>query len=140
MDWDAEGLFDGLEDDAAREARRRLLDELHAQGMDCGAWWRRTADLVGFTALGESVPVEELGGVAGRLSRLAAEACDPPVRIVKLIGDAVMLVAPEPRPMLECALRLVAVVGEEENFPELRRRSRTPWTAPSSSPTRGASG
>ena len=34
MDWDAEGLLDGLEDDAAREARRRLLDELHAQGMD----------------------------------------------------------------------------------------------------------
>ena len=34
MDWDAEGLLEGLEDDAARDARRRLLDELHAQGMD----------------------------------------------------------------------------------------------------------
>ena len=32
------------------------------------------ADLVGFTELGESVPVEELGSVAGRLSRLAGEA------------------------------------------------------------------
>ena len=34
MDWDAEGLLEGLEDDAARDARRRLLDELHAGGMD----------------------------------------------------------------------------------------------------------
>ena len=59
------------------------------------------ADLVGFTELGESVPVEELGSVAGRLSRLAGEACEPPVRLVKLIGDAVMLVSPEPEPMLE---------------------------------------
>src|SRR3954463_15237855 len=33
MDWDAEGLLDGLEDDTARDARRRLLDELHAHGM-----------------------------------------------------------------------------------------------------------
>src|SRR4051794_23405546 len=33
MDWDAEGLCDGLEDEAARAARARLLDELHEQGM-----------------------------------------------------------------------------------------------------------
>src|SRR5687767_10012865 len=32
MDWDAEGLCEGLEDDRARAARRRLLDELHEQG------------------------------------------------------------------------------------------------------------
>jgi adenylate cyclase len=78
------------------------------------------ADLVGFTELGESVPVEELGSVAGRLSHLAGEACDPPVRIVKLIGDAVMLVAPEPEPMLDCALRLVELAAEDEAFPPLR--------------------
>ena len=59
------------------------------------------ADLVGFTELGESLPVEELGSVAGRLSRLAGEAIEPPVRLVKLIGDAVMLVSPEPEPMLD---------------------------------------
>src|SRR4051794_41832415 len=34
MDWDAEGLLDGLEDDAARDARRQLLDHLHEDG--CG--------------------------------------------------------------------------------------------------------
>src|SRR4051812_49278719 len=78
------------------------------------------ADLVGFTELGESLPVEELGGVAGRLSRLAGEVTEPPVRIVKLIGDAVMLVAPEPRPMLECTLELVEHAAALEAFPELR--------------------
>jgi len=78
------------------------------------------ADLVGFTELGENVPVEELGSVAGRLSRLAGEACEPPVRLVKLIGDAVMLVAPEPEAMLDCALRLVAAAEEDAAFPPLR--------------------
>jgi adenylate cyclase len=78
------------------------------------------ADLVGFTELGESVPVEELGSVAGRLSRLAGEALEPPVRIVKLIGDAVMLVSPEPEAMLDVALRLVEEAAEDEAFPPLR--------------------
>jgi adenylate cyclase len=78
------------------------------------------ADLVGFTELGESVPVEELGSVAGRLSRLAGEACDPPVRLVKLIGDAVMLVSPEPAAMLDATLRLVENAAEDAAFPPLR--------------------
>jgi adenylate cyclase len=78
------------------------------------------ADLVGFTALGESVPVEELGGVVGRLLRLAGGVVEPPVRIVKLIGDAVMLVAPAPADMVETALRLVEAAAVDETFPPLR--------------------
>src|SRR5215210_6539632 len=34
MDWEAEGLLEGLEDDAARAARRELLDHLHSEGCD----------------------------------------------------------------------------------------------------------
>ena len=82
------------------------------------------ADLVGFTELGESVPVEELGSVAGRLSRLADEACEPPVRLVKLIGDAVMLVSPEPEPMLETTLRLVERGGRGRALPAAARGHR----------------
>jgi adenylate cyclase len=78
------------------------------------------ADLVGFTELGESVPVEELGSVAGRLSKLAGEACRPPVRLVKLIGDAVMLVSPDPEPMLDTALTLVEEAADDSGFPPLR--------------------
>jgi adenylate cyclase len=79
------------------------------------------ADLVGFTKLGESLSVDELGGVAGRLAELAGEVANPPVRLVKLIGDAAMLVSSEGAPLGEAALRLVAAADDEgEEFPQLR--------------------
>jgi adenylate cyclase len=34
MDWEAEGLLDGLEDDDARKSRVELLDYLHDEGCD----------------------------------------------------------------------------------------------------------
>jgi adenylate cyclase len=78
------------------------------------------ADLVGFTELGEQLPVEELGSVAGRLSHLAGEALTPPVKLVKLIGDAVMLVSPSPEPMLESVLQLVETAERDRDYPPLR--------------------
>src|SRR4051794_11056713 len=79
------------------------------------------ADLVGFTRIGEDVPPDELGRVADRLETLAAERTEPPVRMVKTIGDPVMLVAPEAPPMVEAVLGLVeAADAEGENFPQLR--------------------
>ena len=65
------------------------------------------ADLVGFTRLGERVEVEELGAVTGRLTALVSEVVAPPVRIVKLIGDAAMLVSPDTDALLGAALSLV---------------------------------
>jgi adenylate cyclase len=79
------------------------------------------ADLVGFTRLGEQLPAEELGRVTGRLSELAGEVAGPPVRLVKLIGDAAMLVSPDTDPLLDAALSLVdAGEDEGEEFPLLR--------------------
>ena len=79
------------------------------------------ADLVGFTTLGESLPVEELGVVAGRLAELAGETLEQPVRVVKTIGDAVMLVSPDPTALVLGALDLVAAAERQgEDFPELR--------------------
>ena len=49
------------------------------------------ADLVGFTRLGGRVAAEDLGAVARRLEAIAADATGKGVRIVKTIGDAVML-------------------------------------------------
>lgn len=78
------------------------------------------ADLVGFTALGEQIPAEELGSIAERLSSLASELVAPPVRLVKSIGDAVMLVSTEPRALIDTALALSAAVeAEGEGFPRL---------------------
>jgi adenylate cyclase len=53
------------------------------------------SDLVGFTKMGEELPPEEIGRVAGRLGELAAEVAQSPVRLVKTIGDAAMLVSPD---------------------------------------------
>ena len=78
------------------------------------------ADLVGFTELGQTVDVEELSDVAARLSRMAADVVEPPVQLVKELGDAVMLVAPEPKELIECSLALVERAEKTEDFPELR--------------------
>jgi adenylate cyclase len=79
------------------------------------------ADLVGFTKLGEDLPPDEVGRVAGRLSRMASDIAEPPVRLVKTIGDAAMLVAPETAPLVEATIALVAAADEEgEAFPQLR--------------------
>ncbi|MGH2982302.1 MAG: adenylate cyclase regulatory domain-containing protein [Solirubrobacterales bacterium] len=79
------------------------------------------ADLVGFTKLGERIDAEELGLVATRLEEMATSITEPPVRLVKTIGDAAMLVSTEPAPLAEAALALVeAADGAGEDFPLLR--------------------
>ncbi|MGA9858215.1 MAG: adenylate cyclase regulatory domain-containing protein [Solirubrobacteraceae bacterium] len=78
------------------------------------------ADLVGFTRLGGQVDVRELGTVVGRLSTLAAAHARPPVRLIKTIGDAALLVSREPEPLVEMALELVAAFEAEDELPSLR--------------------
>jgi adenylate cyclase len=78
------------------------------------------ADMVGFTRLGERIPPEDLGVLAGRLSELAASVAAPPVRLVKTIGDAAMLVSPDVDALIAAALQLVEAAAAEPDFPELR--------------------
>ncbi len=79
------------------------------------------ADMVGFTKLGEELPPEELGALTGRLGELASAVADPPVRLVKMIGDAAMLVSPDNDALLDAALDLVErSEAEGEGFPPLR--------------------
>src|SRR3954471_18078137 len=79
------------------------------------------ADLVGFTRIGEELPPDELGRVADRLEELTAERVAAPVRLVKTIGDAVMLVSPDLEPLVHTVLELVeAADAEGEEFPQLR--------------------
>jgi len=80
------------------------------------------ADLVDFTRLGEDIDPAALGQVAGRLSDCALAVAVPPVRLVKTIGDAVMLVSPrEVDPLLETALCLLeSWGGGQGELPELR--------------------
>ncbi|HEX8054884.1 MAG TPA: adenylate/guanylate cyclase domain-containing protein [Thermoleophilaceae bacterium] len=79
------------------------------------------ADLVGFTRLGEEIPPEDLSRVAGRLTDLAGDVARPPVRLVKTIGDAAMLVGRETDAVVEVALELVERAAEAgDEFPALR--------------------
>ncbi|MEX2252881.1 MAG: adenylate cyclase regulatory domain-containing protein [Thermoleophilaceae bacterium] len=79
------------------------------------------ADLVGFTRLGERLPGDELGAVAGRLADLASGVASEDVRLVKLIGDAAMFVSQKPAALVDATLSLVeAAENEGEDFPELR--------------------
>ena len=51
----------------------------------------------------------------------ADDLAQPPVRLVKTIGDAVMLVSPEVEPLLDMTLDLVDAADREgEDFPQLR--------------------
>jgi adenylate cyclase len=77
------------------------------------------ADIVGFTRLGGEIEIEDLGGIAGRFAELAGDVTTPPVRLVKTIGDAAMLVSPEPAPLVSVALALVEAV-EVAELPALR--------------------
>jgi adenylate cyclase len=79
------------------------------------------ADLVGFTRLGERVPPGELSAAGRRLTSMAVEAARPPVRLVKMIGDAAMMVSPEPEALLDAAMSLVEQSEREgESMPALR--------------------
>lgn len=77
------------------------------------------ADLVGFTSLGESLEIEQIGQLTGRLFELASEAARPPVRLVKMIGDAAMFASREPVPLVVAVVGLVDAAGTEE-MPSLK--------------------
>jgi adenylate cyclase len=77
-------------------------------------------DIVGFTRLGEDVAPEDLGSVVRSFERAVAAAVEPPVRLVKTIGDAAMLVAPQPRPLVDAVLGLVERSREDDGSPMLR--------------------
>lgn len=78
------------------------------------------ADLVAFTQLGEQVGPDEVGKIAGSLGKMASECASPPVRLVKTIGDAAMLISPDAEALLEATLRLAKRVSGSGSLPELR--------------------
>lgn len=79
------------------------------------------ADLVGYTRLGEKLPPEDLGRIAGRLTELAVDVARRPVQLVKMIGDAAMFVSDDVDALVETTAGLVrAVDAQGDDFPGLR--------------------
>ncbi len=78
------------------------------------------ADLVGFTRFGERLDPEDLGALVGRLGELAGEVAVAPVRLVKMVGDAAMLVSSDTAALVGAALALVdSAEREPRDFPQL---------------------
>lgn len=78
------------------------------------------ADLSGFTAMTESHGDDDAATTAIRFGDLARSCLSDGVRLVKTIGDAVMLVAPQPAAALRSAIALRTAVQSEPRFPLLR--------------------
>src|SRR5207248_1977435 len=61
----------------------------------------------------------DLGAVARGLAEVASDVASPPVRLIKTIGDAAMLVSTDAASLVTAALELVQAV-EEAELPALR--------------------
>ena len=78
------------------QVKRDVIGAADLESGEFGGAVERTvcfADLVEFTSLGEEIATEELGVVVGHFEELAQSVVSSPVRLVKTIGDAVMLVS-----------------------------------------------
>ncbi|MUL64578.1 adenylate/guanylate cyclase domain-containing protein [Mycobacterium sp. CBMA 234] len=77
------------------------------------------ADVVGFTRMGEAVPPEDLVEVASRLADLTRRVVVEPVRFIKTIGDAVMLVSTDAEKLTRAVLDMVRASAADQ-LPPLR--------------------
>ena len=77
-------------------------------------------EMVAFTRLGEELPPDQIGGIASRLGELAADRANPPVRLVKMIGDAAMFASPDAKALLRSTFQLVDQAQDIEELPALR--------------------
>jgi adenylate cyclase len=79
------------------------------------------ADLVGFTALTEACDPRQLAAVVGRFERTASErAVAAGARLVKSIGDAVMIVGSDPVAVVGVVEDLVEAVAHDDDLTGLR--------------------
>jgi adenylate cyclase len=79
------------------------------------------ADLVGYTRLGEQLPSEDLGRIAGRFASLAVGSVRRPATLIKTIGDGAMFASSEVPALIATLQALVASVAQEgERFPHVR--------------------
>jgi class 3 adenylate cyclase/YHS domain-containing protein len=78
------------------------------------------ADLAGFTALTEAHGDEDAADVAMRFADIARRSLDTGDRLVKTIGDAVLLTSPNPEHGVALVERVLVRAAAEPNFPSLR--------------------
>ena len=78
-------------------------------------------DLVDFSLVTQELEGEDLGHLVTRFESIALETCVASGgRVVKMIGDAVMFVAPDPATALRAAIAVVEAVERDEGLPAAR--------------------
>src|SRR5262245_40614184 len=77
-------------------------------------------DLAGFTALTEAHGDEDAADVATRFAELTRSALRPGDRLVKTIGDAVLVTSPKPSTGVLLVERLLTEAAKDPRFPALR--------------------
>jgi adenylate cyclase len=106
----------------AEAVRRGMLSRAERESGEAGGAQDITVcfvDMVGFTRLGAEIEAQELGSLATRMAELATDVTEPPVRLVKTIGDAAMFVSPDAGAVVSVALSLIEAVQAAE-LPSLR--------------------
>jgi adenylate cyclase len=78
------------------------------------------ADLEGFTAFTEAHGDHDAAYCAGRFYELAEAVLIGDARVIKTIGDAVMIVSSAPAIVVSIALNLGSIVDAEPEFPAIR--------------------
>jgi adenylate cyclase len=77
-------------------------------------------DLAGFTALTEAQGDEDAADVAVRFATLARAALGPGDRLIKTIGDAVLVTSPSPESGVALVERLLGSAASDPSLPSLR--------------------
>ncbi len=112
----------GYRQHLAESVRRGMLSAAERESGEAGGTQQITVcfvDMVGFTHLGAQIEPQELGGLASRLAELATDVTEPPVRLVKTIGDAAMFISPDSAALVSVALSLLEAV-QAADLPSLR--------------------
>ena len=77
-------------------------------------------DLAGFTALTETHGDDDAADVAARFAELTRAALAPGDRLIKTIGDAVLVASPSPGAALDLVERLLNSSAADKSLPSLR--------------------
>lgn len=101
----------------AESVRRGMLSQAERESGEVAGDQEITVcfvDMVGFTSLGAQIEAQELGTLASKLAELATDVTQPPVRLVKTIGDAAMFVSSDTAAVVSVALSLLEAVQAAE--------------------------
>lgn len=102
------------------EARRQLL-KVKVKDSGGGHTTVGFADLVGYTALSQQVPEDELAHLVARFELIATDTVSAHGgRVVKMIGDEVLFIVDEPLAAAAIALDLAEVFRQDEALSDVR--------------------